>query len=319
MTQYQDDDFSKAYTTALYRTKGTVTTNVQVKSDENLEIDLLFIANLANPAWETEDLGLFDRLMTVHPTIAVEHYSGYLRPEHFSRCVSRMDFYVAGETKAATKRGDRLKIGQKPFTWMIATACSRKMLRSFGAVPDKALGPGVYRISSGWRIGLVIVRELPETLETLWLRGLGKDKILSEAFTGIRSLPETKRERNDIVEVCIKHFKYLVEKSVTDLSEEEGNFMKTMQEIDILYQAEMSRVRSEGLQEGQKEGRQEGRQEQGAAMSLRLLNRRVGPIAIDLQEKVKALPLEQLDLLGEDLLDFSGLEDLVGWLERNKV
>jgi hypothetical protein len=315
MAQYQDDDFSKAYTTALYRTKGIVKTNVQVKSDENLEIDLLFIGNLANPAWETEDLGLFDRLMTVHPTIAVEHYSGYLKSDHFSRCVSRMDFYVAGETKAATKRGDRLKIAQKPFTWMIATACSREMLRSFDAVPDKTLGPGVYRISSGWRIGLVVVRELPETPETLWLRGLGKDKILSEAFAGIRSLPETKRERNDIVEVCIKHFKYLVEKSVTDLSEEEDNFMKTMQEIDILYQAEMSRVRSEGLQEGEQKGQKEGRQD----MSLRLLNRRLGPIAIDLQAKVKALPLEKLDLLGEDLLDFSGLEDLVGWLERNKV
>jgi hypothetical protein len=248
MAQYQDDDFSKAYTTALYRTKGQVTTNIQVKSDENLEIDLLFIdllfiANLTNPAWETEDLGLFDRLMTVHPTIAVEHYSGYLKSDHFSRCVSRMDFYVASETKAATKRGERLKIAQKPFTWMIATACSRKMLRSFGASPDKDFGPGVYRITSGWRIGLVVVRELPETLGTLWLRGLGKDKILSEAFAGIRSLPETKRERNDIVEVCIKHFKYLSEKSVTDLSEEEGNFMKTMQEIDTLYQAEMNRVR----------------------------------------------------------------------------
>jgi hypothetical protein len=237
----------------------------------------------------------------------VEHYSGYLRPEHFFRCASRTDFYITREKAEAKKRGARLPDQQKPFTWMIATACSRKMLRSFDAVPDKALGPGVYRISSGWRIGLVVVRELPETPETLWLRGLGKDKILSEAFAGIRSLPETKRERNDIVEVCIKHFKYLIEKSVTDLSEEEGNFMKTMQEIDILYQAEMNRVRSEG------------QQEQGAAMSLRLLNRRIGPIAIDLQAKVKALPLEQLDLLGEDLLDFSGLEDLVGWLERNKV
>jgi hypothetical protein len=311
MAQYQDDDFSKAYTTALYRTKGIVKTNVQVKSDENLEIDLLFIANLTNPAWETEDLGLFDRLMTVHPTIAVEHYSGYLKSDHFSRCVSRMDFYVASETKAATKRGERWKIAQKPFTWMIATACSRKMLRSFDAVPDKALGPGVYRISSGWRIGLVIVRELPETPETLWLRGLGKDKILSEAFAGIRSLPETKRERNDIVEVCIKHFKYLIEKSVTDLSEEEDNFMKTMQEIDILYQAEMGRVRLEG--------RQEGGQDVGTDLLLRQLNHRVGPIPSDLQARVKALPIEQLGLLGEALLDFSGLEDLVGWLERNKV
>jgi hypothetical protein len=162
---------------------------------------------------------------------------------------------------------------------------------------------GICQITPGWRIGLVVVRELPKTLDTLWLRGLGKDKILSEAFTGIRSLPETKRERNDIVEVCIKHFKYLVEKSATDLSEEEGNFMKTMQEIDILYQAEMGRIRQEG--------RQEGRQD----VLLHLLNRRVGPISSDLQARVKALPIEQLGLLGEALLDFSGLEDLVRWLE----
>jgi Domain of unknown function (DUF4351) len=35
--------------------------------------------------------------------------------------------------------------------------------------------------------------------------------------------------------------------------------------------------------------------------------------------RVKALPIEQLGLLGEALLDFSGQEDLVGWLERNEV
>ncbi len=42
MSQYQDDDFSKAYTTALYQTKGEVQTNIRVKSEESLEIDLLF-------------------------------------------------------------------------------------------------------------------------------------------------------------------------------------------------------------------------------------------------------------------------------------
>jgi hypothetical protein len=78
---------------------------------------------------------------------------------------------------------------------------------------------------------------------------LGKDQILADAFAQIRGLPETKRERNDIVEVCIKHFKYLIEKSVTGLSEEEDNFMKTMQEIDTIYQAEMGRIKEEGREE----------------------------------------------------------------------
>jgi hypothetical protein len=83
MSPYQDDNFSKAYTTALYQTKGTVSINVKVKSDENLEVDLLFVSNPNSQAWETESLGLFDILMQVHPTVFVEHYSGCL--SHRSR------------------------------------------------------------------------------------------------------------------------------------------------------------------------------------------------------------------------------------------
>ena len=155
-------------------------------------------------------------------------------------------------------------------------------------------------------MGVVVIRELPDTPETLWLRGLGKDKILTNAFANISKLPETKRERNDIVEVCIKHFKYLAEKSETSLSEQEDNFMKTMQEIDIIYRAEMSRAREEGQQKGQ------------AGLIIRQLTRRVGVIAIDFHDKVKKLSLEQLMILGEDLMDFSQAEDLTHWLDRHK-
>jgi hypothetical protein len=65
------------------------------------------------------------------------------------------------------------------------------------------------------------------------------------------------------------------------------------------------------------QARQEGQQEGRSTLVLLQLNRRVGDVSIDLQTQVKALPLEQLGVLAEDLLDFSGLEDLVQWLERN--
>jgi hypothetical protein len=309
--QYQDDNFSKAYTTALYQTKGEVKTNIQVKNDENLEIDLLFVANPQNSAWEDEDLGLFDRLMQVHPSICVEHYSGYLNANHIIRCVTRMDLYGIEEKKAAEKRGDRFGKDQKPFTWMLATGCSANTLRSFGATPDLDLGPGIYRVISGLSMGIVVIRSLPETPETLWLRGLGKDKILTKAFDNIRSLPKTKRERNDIVGVCIRHYKYLNEKISTDLSSEEAAFMKTMQEIDTIYRAEMSQASLKG--------EQKGRQEERTELILRLLNRRVGTVAIAIQTQIQALPLDQLGLLAEDLLDFSGLTDLTEWLDRNAM
>ncbi len=305
--QYQDDNFSKAYTTALYQTKGEVKTNIQVNNDENLEIDLMFVAHPQNSAWADEDLGLFDQLMRVHPTICVEHYSGYLNADHIIRYVTRMDLYVSEEQKAAKKRSERLRPEQRPFTWMLATACGEKMLRSAGAKLDPNLGPGIYRIPAVFRMGIVEIQALPETPETLWLRGLGKKEILTKAFDNIRSLPETKRERNDIVGVCIRHFKYLTEKLSTGLSNEEAEFMKTMQEIETIYRTEMSQARREGQQKGQ------------STLVLRLLNRQVGNLSIDLQTQVQALPLDQLGLLGEDLLGFSGLEDLLGWLERHQV
>jgi hypothetical protein len=312
MSPFQDDDFSKAYTTALYHTKGIVKTNVLVKSDENLAIDLMFVSNLQNSAWRTENLGLFDHLMQIHPTIFVEHYSGYLNPAHILRCITRMDLYVSGEQKAAKKRDEKLLDQQKPFTWILATACSVETLESFGANTDSTFGSGVYRLVPGLRIGVVVIRDLLKTPETMWLRGLGKDNILTTAFTDIRDLPETKRERNAIVEVCVKHFKYLTEKP--SLSKEEADFMKTMQEIDTIYQAKMNRVRLEGKWEG----RQEGRQEQGHTIVLRQLGRQVGNVSIDLQERIKALPLEKLEVLGEDLLGFTRLEDLLAWLDRYK-
>jgi hypothetical protein len=82
--------------------------------------------------------------------------------------------------------------------------------------------------------------------------------------------------------------------------------MKTMQEIDTIYRAEMSRARQEGQQEGQID------------LILRQLTRRVGSQSIDLQDRVKDLPLERLKNLGEDLMDFSQTEDLVSWLDRHQ-
>ncbi len=57
-------------------------------------------------------------------------------------------------------------------------------------------------------------------------------------------------------------------------------------------------------------------EEQGERkLVLRLLNRRVGEIPEPLKTQIKALSREQLEALGEALLDFSTLADLQGWLQ----
>jgi hypothetical protein len=48
---------------------------------------------------------------------------------------------------------------------------------------------------------------------------------------------------------------------------------------------------------------------------LRLLARRVGELPQEARDRVETLSLEQLENLGEALLDFQAITDLLSWLE----
>ena len=72
----------------------------------------------------------------------------------------------------------------------------------------------------------------------------------------------------------------------------------------------LDRGREEGRQEGEAQGRALGE----ANVTLRLLNRRCGPLSDATRARIQALPLQQLETLAEALLDFSGPTDLAAWL-----
>ncbi len=61
----------------------------------------------------------------------------------------------------------------------------------------------------------------------------------------------------------------------------------------------------------------QGRQEEAAAVTLRLLNRRCGPLSETTTARIQALPLERLEALAEALLDFTGPADLAAWLQAH--
>lgn len=64
-------------------------------------------------------------------------------------------------------------------------------------------------------------------------------------------------------------------------------------------------------------GRQEGEQAGEARLVLRLLSRQVGGIAPETRSQIQSLSLEQLENLGEALLDFKGESELQDWLQSN--
>ncbi|WP_445633755.1 DUF4351 domain-containing protein [Nostoc sp. DSM 114161] len=63
------------------------------------------------------------------------------------------------------------------------------------------------------------------------------------------------------------------------------------------------------------EGREEGREQGERSLIYRLLTRRVGELPQDVGDRIATLNLEQLENLGEALLDFTSMADLHAWLE----
>jgi predicted transposase/invertase (TIGR01784 family) len=68
------------------------------------------------------------------------------------------------------------------------------------------------------------------------------------------------------------------------------------------------------LEEGEIKGKTEGRIEEAKALIIRQLTRKLGNISPNLLTKIEALPLERVESLGEDLLDFSSIVELEQWL-----
>ena len=66
------------------------------------------------------------------------------------------------------------------------------------------------------------------------------------------------------------------------------------------------------------EGREEGIQRE-RSLVMRLLTRKVGELPEDVRQILETLSLEELENLGEALLDFSSIADLHRWLEFVKL
>jgi hypothetical protein len=56
----------------------------------------------------------------------------------------------------------------------------------------------------------------------------------------------------------------------------------------------------------------------GASLLLRLLARICGPLPENIADRIRSLPFQQSEALGEALLDFRSLADLQTWLELNE-
>ena len=95
--------------------------------------------------------------------------------------------------------------------------------------------------------------------------------------------------------------------------------------FEVAEIAQFSRAEQEGYENSLKyyrdmknvvdTSREEGREEGERSLILRQLTRRVGELSSEVRSQIESLTLEQLENLGEALLDFTSLVDLRAWLD----
>jgi len=91
----------------------------------------------------------------------------------------------------------------------------------------------------------------------------------------------------------------------------------TTREVEAMLDITFEETRV--YREIKEEAEQKGRQEEAASLILRILTKRFGLLAEDLQGSVTALSLENLEALSEALLDFDSLNELNEWIEQRTL
>ena len=130
----------------------------------------------------------------------------------------------------------------------------------------------------------------------------------------VASADETRAIIEMITTIISYKFKELTTREVEEMLD--ITFEETRVYREIKAEAEQKGL-EQGLEQGLERGRQEGRQEEAADLILRILTKRFEMLSDSVRNDVSALTVEDLEALGEALLDFNSLSDLSHWLEQH--
>ncbi len=158
------------------------------------------------------------------------------------------------------------------------------------------------------------IRSLPVWVALMVLTTIEDEQATEEArYLLTRSQQEAPQPENRaIIELLTTIMVYKFEdKSQREVEEMLGI---TLKETRVYRE-----IKEEGREEGRSEGREEGRSEGEKSLVLRQLAKRVGELPQDVRSQVESLSLEQLENLGEALLDFTTMADLNAWLAALKA
>jgi Domain of unknown function (DUF4351) len=168
--------------------------------------------------------------------------------------------------------------------------------------------------------GIIILHQLPETTDTLWLQILGRDNVQIRAIAEITRLASNNPYRQNALKL-FSNLRIILENKQTKNLEQTELIMNLsplyLEQIDLATQKGRAAGEATGIATGIATGLERGRLEEGKSLIIRLLTRKLGKLNPETIAQIDRLALVQIESLGDALLDFDRMEDLLTYLQSN--
>jgi Domain of unknown function (DUF4351) len=301
MTRFPHDEFAKGFLESLLSPFGEVQTSFKISSEVR-EVDVYFQPD--SSIQPIPELGLLGKIAKTN--FVLEPFRNPPTIFQIRACMGKLfDLHANLIREAKRAKQHEPNNADLPMLWILAPTLSQPILAEYTArLTTEFVPTGVYLLSPGCKTGIIVIHQLPKSPATLWFRLLGKERVQSNAIAEVVALEPNHPCRQNALS-WLGNLRVILEaREIREPEEEE-----LMMQLSPLY--------LEKIQAAELLGEQRGEVKEAQALILRLLKRRVRILPVELETRIKTLPLAQLEELGEALLDFSSLDDLEFWLSQN--
>jgi hypothetical protein len=254
MTRKVHDQFSKRLLDELLSSSGTVQTSYTLSS-EIKEIDLLFHPHpTAIPT--LQGLGLLGRMAAQF--CLIEPYRNPIAPAEIEACLGRAIEVSLLQRRIAKRDSIPAKQVVLPQLWILSPTASAATLQGFGAQPQEHWGPGIYFLADSLRTAIVVLHQLPPTLDTMWLRLLARGSVQTQAVEELLALSTSDAFRK----VTLHHLAQLqliMKTRTKKLSKDEQELVENLNPIYEVWEREtINRGIEQGIERGIEQGIERG-------------------------------------------------------------
>ena len=277
MSRTVHDSFAKEWIQEVLSDFGDVEIEAEISGSVRT-MDIIFRPNL--DALETlRSLGTLGRM--TEKICSIEAFRNPVPEWEICNCRGKLFDFMGLQRRQAIQRKQKLSTIQPPFLWILSPTLSKKLQTRFTAKEQTTWGQGIYFLAPGDRTAIVAIHELPKTIDTLWLRLLGRGMVQREAVAELLALPKNHPYRQE----AMKHLAILQVRLKA-----RQNTTRDLREVMM----SLSNVYEEWLQKTTDEGRVKGRLEERRSVALKMLQQQF-PIETIVQ--LTDLSLEQIQQL----------------------